>query len=106
MYQGRIVARRIIAYLLLVVVSFLVFNPLWECCDHLDNLRHLGSNGILVILLLVAAAGLTLVKTLRWIWLSLVSFRLEISPSHMISRSLSANFQISLCIDPALPLRI
>ena len=106
MAAGRLYVRHIVAYLLLGLAAFLVINPLWECCDHLDDLRHLGPNGILVIVLLVAIAGLSLVKTLRLVWLSLVSFRLEMSPSHLISRSLSSDFQISLCIDLALPLRI
>lgn len=60
-------AQRIVACLLLVmVVVFLVVNPLWECHDHLDNLRHLGPNGFLLIILLLACAGITLFKSLCW----------------------------------------
>lgn len=49
-----------------MVVGFLVVNPLWECHDHMDNLRHLGPNGILGMFLLFACAGITLFKSLRW----------------------------------------
>jgi len=57
--------QRVVACLLLVmVVAFLVVNPLWECHDHLDNLRHLGPNGVLLIILLLACAGITLFKSL------------------------------------------
>lgn len=59
--------QRVIACLLLVmVVAFLVVNPLWECHDHLDNLRHLGPNGVLLIILLLACAGITLFKSVWW----------------------------------------
>ncbi len=59
--------QRVVACLLLVmVVGFLVVNPLWECHDHMDTLRHLGPNGILVMFLLFACAGITLFKSLRW----------------------------------------
>lgn len=60
-------SQRIVACLLLVmVIAFLVVNPLWESHDHMDNLRHLGPNGILVMFLLFACAGITLFKSLRW----------------------------------------
>jgi len=56
--------QKIVACLLLVmVVGFLVVNPLWECHDHMDNLRHLGPHGMLMILLLFACAGITLFKS-------------------------------------------
>lgn len=58
--------QRVIACLLLVLALFLVINPLWECHDHLDNLRHLGPHGVLLILLLVACAGVSLIKSFRW----------------------------------------
>lgn len=58
--------QRVIACLLLVLAVFLVINPLWECHDHLDNLRHLGPHGVLLILLLVACAGVSLIKSFRW----------------------------------------
>lgn len=56
--------QRIIAGVLLVlVVVFLVLNPLWECHDHMDNLRHLGPHGMLMIFLLFACAGITLFQS-------------------------------------------
>ena len=58
--------QRVIACLLLVLAVFLVINPLWECHDHLDNLRHLGPHGVLLILLLVACAGVSLIKSFLW----------------------------------------
>ena len=59
--------RRIAACLLLLaVVALLVVNPLWECRDHLDNLRHLGPNGFLALFLLFACAGITLFRSLPW----------------------------------------
>lgn len=63
--------RRFVAFLLLVlVVAFLVVNPLWECHDHMDNLRHLGPHGMLMIFLLFACAGITLFRSLCWFSLS------------------------------------
>jgi len=59
--------RRMLAgFLLAMMVTLLVLNPLWECHDHLDNLRHLGPNGFLVMFLLFACAGMTLFKAIRW----------------------------------------
>jgi hypothetical protein len=59
--------QRIVAFLLLtMVVALLVVNPLLECHDHMDNLRHLGPNGILVMFLLFACAGICLLKSLLW----------------------------------------
>lgn len=49
-----------------MIVALLVVNPIWECHDHLDNLRHLGPNGMLVMFLLFACAGITLFQSLRW----------------------------------------
>lgn len=60
--------RWIAACLLLVaVVALLVVNPLWECRDHLDNLRHLGPNGFLALFLLFACAGITMFRSVRWL---------------------------------------
>lgn len=59
--------QRIVACLLLVmVVAFLVVNPPWECHDHMDNLRHLGPHGMLMIFLLFACAGITFFKSFCW----------------------------------------
>jgi hypothetical protein len=65
--------QRIVAWLLFVVAVFLVIDPLWECHDHLDNLRHLGPHGMLVILLLAACASISLLKTFQWLGLVLVA---------------------------------
>jgi hypothetical protein len=56
-------AQRIVAFLLSMLVIFLIIDPLWECHDHLDNLRHLGAHGILLILLVVACSGISLLKS-------------------------------------------
>lgn len=66
--QGRLDRRqRVVAcFLLVMVVLLLVVNPLWESHDHMDNLRHLGPNGVLVMFLLFACAGITLLKSLAW----------------------------------------
>lgn len=54
--------QRIIACSLLMLSLFLVFDPLWECHDHLDNLRHFGPHGALMVVLVVACAGILLLK--------------------------------------------
>ena len=55
--------QRILACLMLLLSLFLVFDPLWECHDHLDNLRHFGPHGALMIVLIVACAGILLLKS-------------------------------------------
>lgn len=57
--------QQLIACVLLVFVLFFVLNPIFECHDHMDNLRHLGSDGFLVMLLMTACAGIALTKALR-----------------------------------------
>lgn len=54
--------QRIVACSLLMLSLFLVFEPLWECHDHLDNLRHFGPHGALMIVLVFACAGVLLLK--------------------------------------------
>ncbi len=99
-------AQRIVACLLLSLVLFLIVNPIFECRDHLDNLAHLGSRGVLVTLLLVASAGTTLVKSVRWPWSRVVFSILQCTPMIAIvwprsnSRPTAAAFQLPL------PLRI
>jgi len=100
--------QRIIACLLLVmVVAFLVVNPLWECHDHMDNLRHLGPNGILVMFLLFACAGISLFKSLRWCRPNgsrLLPLNLKLFATHLLH-----THSLLLAIFPAdllLPLRI
>ena len=55
--------RRTVAFLLLSWVTLLVIDPIWECRQHLDNLRHLGPHGVLLVMLIVALAGVTLFKS-------------------------------------------
>jgi hypothetical protein len=66
--------------MLLSLVLILIVNPIFECHDHLDNLSHLGSRGVLVTLLLVASAGTTLVKSVRLPWRRVVIFILSGTP--------------------------
>jgi hypothetical protein len=55
--------RRTVAFLLLSWVTLLVVDPIWECRQHLDNLRHLGPHGVLLVMLIVALAGVSLFKS-------------------------------------------
>lgn len=101
-------AQRIVACLLLVmVVVFLVVNPLWECHDHLDNLRHLGPNGVLLIILLLACAGITLFKSLWWFRLTglrTLPLNLQLFGTHRLcARGMLASI---LPVDLLLSLRI
>lgn len=64
--------QRLIALCLLLIVAFLVVNPICECHDHMDNLRHLSSHGFLMILLLLACAGIALTKALKWLGLQVL----------------------------------
>jgi len=60
--------RRSLAGLLLaMVVVLLAIDPLWEYADHLDDLRHLGPHGILVVFLVLAWGCVTLFRTFRWL---------------------------------------
>ena len=90
-----------------MVVAFLVVNPLWECHDHLDNLRHLGPNGVLLIILLVACAGITLFKSLCWFRLTGLRTLLQCSQLFGTHR-LYDRFMLPSVFpaDLALPLRI
>lgn len=88
-------ARRVIASFLLFLVLFLVVNPIWECYDRMDNMRHLGSNGFLVIVLLTACAGIVLFRSLRWFSLHVLSTSSLIAP-------ISAAFLHSHCHDTRL----
>lgn len=100
-------SQRIVACLLLALVAFVVVNPLWECHDHLDNLRHLGSNGFLLIILLVACAGISLLKPLHWFSLHLLRDSLS-SPPQSFATPQQACDKL-LCVltgDLLLPLRI
>lgn len=98
--------QRIVACFLLVLVLFLIVNPIWECHDHLDNLRHLGSHGILIILLLVACAGLSLLKSLRWLsWNLLCSILLGCKARAVVRLAVQKPF-CALVPDLPLPLRI
>jgi hypothetical protein len=63
----------IVAWLLFGLLSLLVIDPLWECHDHLDDLRHFGPHGLLLVLLIVACAGISLLKSFQWLGLLLLS---------------------------------
>lgn len=75
--------QRWVACALLVFVVFLVVNPIFECGDRMDNVGHLGSNGFLLIALLIAWAGVLLLKSPRWISLNGLDVSL-ISPQFMV----------------------
>ncbi len=106
MTSGQRSGRRIVAFLLLSIMAFIVANPIWECFDHLDNLRHLGPHGILVILLLVAIAGVSLLKIPRLIWLMVLSCWLDCCASEFLVRRQTVALPSSLSFPLALPLRI
>ena len=65
--------QRMVALLLFALLSLLVIDPLWECRDHLDNLRHFGPHGLLLVLLIVACAGISLLKSFLWLGLLLLA---------------------------------
>ncbi|TCK75888.1 uncharacterized protein DUF1625 [Acidipila rosea] len=98
--------QRIIACLLLTLAVTVIVNPLWECHDHLDSLRHLGPHGILVIMLMVACAGLSLLKSLRWLWLSMVCSVLQPSQTIVLGLVVSQKPLCALTSELPLPLRI
>jgi hypothetical protein len=56
-------AQRFVAFMLSLLIMVVVIDPIWECHDHLDDLRHLGPHGLLLFLLIVACAGISLIKT-------------------------------------------
>ncbi|HKR27683.1 MAG TPA: hypothetical protein VJS11_09510 [Acidobacteriaceae bacterium] len=99
-------ARRIIAFLLLALVTFLIVNPIWECCDHLDNLRHLGPHGVLLILLAVALAGISLLKSMRWLLVSLRSSIADLIVLVAVPRLVFASLPSPLALETGPPLRI
>ncbi len=98
--------RRVVACWLLLLSLFLVINPLWECHDHLDDLRHLGPHGVLLIMLIVACAGISLIKSLDWLklfWLPVITARLQpLAVLRWVSHDTSA---LEFAAPPA-PLRI
>lgn len=98
--------QRIIGCFLLFLAAFFVIDPLWECHDHLDNLRHLGPHGALVILLLVACTGTSLLKSLNWLALHLLSAIVErLRPIAVARPASSHSFCVSFTALPP-PLRI
>lgn len=99
-------AQRTIAFLLLALVSFLVINPIWECHDHLDTLRHLGPHGGLIILLAVALAGISLLKSPRWLLLFVRWNIAGVIVSLGIPRPISAELLSPLVPETGPPLRI
>ena len=88
----------------------MVFDPLWECHDHLDNIRHLGAHGLLLILLIIACSGISLLKSFTLAPPNLASIILRgasperPSPGHLDP---SAILAVAAAHGPAaLPLRI
>lgn len=59
----RTFAQRLVAFFLSVLLVIMVVDPIWEIHDHLDDIRHLGAHGILLILLIVLCAGISLLKS-------------------------------------------
>lgn len=103
---ARSFARPVIAFLLLSLVTFTVLNPIWECTDHLDNLRHLGPHGVLVLLLAVALAGVSLLRTVRSLLVGFLAlFAVYLEPSAILSPSAAVVF-CSLAPESGPPLRI
>lgn len=99
-------SRQIIAAGLLLVVAFIVVNPLCECYDHMDNLRHLGSHGILIVLLMVALAGISLLQSLHWFLLPFVSSIVLQLPWSCPIRISTSRFLFALSECSILPLRV
>jgi len=99
--------RTVACLLLVMVVAFLVINPLWECHDHMDNLRHLGPHGVLIMILLFACAGLTFFKSLHWFGLGALR-SLPLSPQLSATRRPDAHNILPSIFssDLLLPLRI
>jgi len=98
--------QRTIACLLLTLAVIVVVNPLWECHDHLDSLRHLGPHGILMIMLAVACAGLSLLKSLRWLSLSVLYSILRSLQTFAVAPLVSQKPLCALTSELPLPLRI
>lgn len=98
--------QRAIAFLLLVLVSFLIADPLWELHDHLDNLRHLGPHGALLILLMVAVAGVLLLKAPRWLLLSVSTLVAGVVTYSVVVCPRSADFCSPALVESGPPLRI
>lgn len=61
--RPRTLAQRLIAIGLFLLMVVVVADPLWEMHDHLDNIRHLGAHGVLLVLLIVLCSGITLLKS-------------------------------------------
>lgn len=99
-------AQRTIAFFLLALISFLVVNPIWECHDHLDTLRHLGPHGVLVIVLLVALAGVSLLKSPQWLLLFVCWTIAGVIVSVGIPRPVFAELLSPLVPESGPPLRI
>lgn len=86
--------QRILACLMLLLSLFLVLDPLWECQDHLDDLRHFGPHGALMIVLIVACAGILLLKSknaLGLLLLPLIAGMLQpLAAAHATTRSIAS----------------
>ncbi len=98
--------QRVIACLLLILAVIVIVNPLWECHDHLDSLRHLGPHGILMIMLSVACAGLCLLKSMRWLSLSVLYSILQSLQTFAVVPLVSDKPLCATASELPLPLRI
>lgn len=94
--------QRFIASLLLMLSLFLVFDPLWECHDHLDNLRHFGPHGALLFALIVACTGILLLKSKNGLGKLLLSLIANILHPFEATRSVSRSIS-SLALAALLP---
>jgi len=99
-------SQHVVASALLGLVAFLVVNPIWECHDHMDDLRHLGSNGLLVIVLLMACAGISPLRSLCWFSLRALRVFSWNPPVFISSRSCAGKFLCTPAVDLLQPLRI
>lgn len=62
--RARTLAQRLIAIALSLLMVVMIADPLWEMHDHLDDLRHLGAHGVLLVLLIVLCSGISLLKSI------------------------------------------
>lgn len=84
----------------------MVVNPIFECRDHMDNLRHLGAQGFLTILLQVVCAGILFIKLLSRLSLDVACSLLRTPLSVAVGRPAFGSAVFATILGPPLPLRI
>lgn len=99
-------SRRWVAYVLLAAVVFLVVNPIFEAQDRMDNVVHFGSNGFLLIVLLIACAGAMLLKSLLWISPNTLGVFLPSPQTSAMRPTMREKLLCILSVDLQLPLRV